>query len=128
MCEELHAKSKKALTISTHTSFIMRLKTAEVDLLDEFKAARTDAMKARLEQAVEDERITQAEADARLQERTERMSECEGVPGECQPANGSRGLKLGDGAGNGAQDGSGSQQRGGMNGGGLGQGRGRAGK
>ncbi|NLW11394.1 MAG: hypothetical protein GX028_05185 [Clostridiaceae bacterium] len=106
----------------------MRLKTAEVDLLDEFKAARTDAMKARLEQAVEDERITQAEADARLQERTERMSECEGVPGECQPANGSRGLKLGDGAGNGAQDGSGSQQRGGMNGGGLGQGRGRAGK
>lgn len=100
---------------------------AEVDLLDEFKAARTDAMKARLEQAVEDERITQAEADARLQERTERMSECEGVPGECQPANGSRGLKLGDGAGNGAQDGSGSQQRGGMNGGGLGQGRGRAG-
>ena len=101
---------------------------AELDLLDEFKAARTEAMTARLEQAVEDERITQAEADARLQEISERMSECEGVPGECEPANGSRGLKLGDGEGTRLQDGSGGQQRGGMNGGGLGQGRGRAGK
>ncbi len=101
---------------------------AEMDLLEEFKAARTEAMKARLDQAVADERITQAEADAKLQERAERMSECEGVPGECDPANGSRGLRLGDGEGNGLQDGSGGQLRGGMNGGGLGQGRGRAGK
>ena len=75
----------------------------EAGKLDEFQAARLELFKARLDQAVTDGQLTQAEADARLTAMELRQETCGGTDiGNGQGSGCGMGGGMGRGNGNGA--------------------------
>lgn len=70
----------------------------EAGVQEDFQAGKLEIMKDRLDQAVADERITQEDADARLEQIEANMAECDG-----SGSGGSKigGLKMGNGSGEG---------------------------
>lgn len=74
---------------------------ADAKKLEEFKDAKEDQMKARLDELVKEGRLTREEADARLKAMEERMKSCTGT-----------GENMGQGAGAGCGLGAGGQRNG----------------
>lgn len=90
--------------------------------LDEFKAERLQLYEQNLTQAVQEDRLTQSEADKLLEEMTLRMEDCDGIgtgngQGECNGTGAGTGAGICDGTGIGQN----SDRK---NGSGLGMGRG----
>lgn len=89
---------------------------AEAGKLEEFKDERLALLKSRLDEAVANKELTQAEADAIYARMAERMENCTGDGSGCAAGNGGCGLGGGRGMGQGFGRG---------NGGGCGMGGGR---